>query len=215
MGVISKVDAPTPWCAGMVVVPKKTGAVRICVHLKPLNESVLREVHPIPKLDEILGKLSGATIFSKLYANSGFWQISLSEDSRLLTAFITPFGRFCFNKLPFGISSAPELFQKRMGKLLEGLEGVVCLIVDVLVVGTNQEQHDERLLRVLERIESVGVTLNPEKCEFSKSSVRFLGHCIDKDGVRADPEKTAAICSMHPPRSVSELRICFQIFIRN
>ena len=93
-----------------------------------------------------------------------------------------------------------------MGKLLEGLEGVVCLIDDVLVVGTNQEQHDERLMRVLERIESVGVTLNPEKCEFSKSSVRFLGHCIDKDGVRADPEKTAAICSMQPPRSVSELR---------
>ena len=87
MGVISKVDAPTPWCAGMVVVPKKTGAVRICVDLKPLNESVLREVHPIPKVDEILGKLSGATIFSKLDANSGFWQIPLSEDSRLLTTF--------------------------------------------------------------------------------------------------------------------------------
>ena len=206
MGVISKVDIPTPWCAGMVVVPKKTGAVRICVDLKPLNESVLREVHPIPKVDEILGKLSGATIFSKLDANSGFWQIPLSEDSRLLTTFITPVGRFCFNKLPFGISSAPELFQKRMGKLLEGLEGVVCLIDDVLVVGADQKQHDERLTRVLERIESAGVTLNPEKCEFSKSSVRFLGHCIDKDGVRADPEKTAAICSMQPPRSVSELR---------
>ena len=104
---------------------------------------MLREVHPIPKVDEILGKLSGATIFSKLDANSGFWQIPLSEDSRLLTTFITPFSRFCFNKLPFGISSAPELFQKRMGKLLEGLEGVVCLIGDVLAVGTNQEQHDE------------------------------------------------------------------------
>ena len=90
MGVISKVDAPTPWCAGMVVVPKKTGAVRICVDLKPLNESVLREVHPIPKVDEILGKLSGATIFSKLDANSGFWQIPLSEDSNHIYCTLWP-----------------------------------------------------------------------------------------------------------------------------
>ena len=75
MGVISKVDTPTPWCAGMVVVPKKLGEVRICVDLKPLNESVLREVHPIPSVDETLGKLAGATVFTKLDANSGFWQI--------------------------------------------------------------------------------------------------------------------------------------------
>ena len=74
MGVISKVDKPTPWCAGMVVVSKKLGDVRICVDLKLLNESVLREVHPIPTVDETLGKLAGATIFSKLDANSGFWQ---------------------------------------------------------------------------------------------------------------------------------------------
>ena len=106
IGVIAKVDQPTPWCAGMVVVPKKSGAVRICVDLKPLNESVLREVHPIPKVDDVLGKLAGATVFSKLDANSGFWQIPLAAKSRLLTTFITPFGRYCFNKLPFGISSA-------------------------------------------------------------------------------------------------------------
>ena len=83
--------------------------VRICVDLKPLNESVLREVHPIPTVDDILGELSAATVFSKLDANSGFWQIPLAAESRLLTTFITPFGRYCFNKLPFGVSSAPEL----------------------------------------------------------------------------------------------------------
>ena len=127
------------------MVPKKSGQVRICVDLKPLNESVLREVHPIPTVDETLGKLAGATIFNKLDANSGFWQIPLSDDCCLLTTFLTPFGRYCFNKLPFGISSAPELFQKRMCKLLEGLRD------DVLIVGKDQEQHDTRLIRVLEQ----------------------------------------------------------------
>jgi len=143
LGVISKVDEPTPWCAGMVVVPKKGGAIRICVDLKPLNENVLREVHPLPKVDETLAQLAGAKVFSKLDANSGFWQIPLAKKSHLLTRFITPFGRYCFNKMPFGISSVPEHFQKRMSKILAGLKGVLCLMDDVLVFGKDMKEHDE------------------------------------------------------------------------
>ena len=111
MGVISRVDKPTPWCAGIVVVPKKSENIRIWVDLKLLNESVLREVHPLPRVDETLAQLSGAKVFTKLDANSGFWQIPLSKQSHLLTTFVTQMSRFCFSKLPFGISSAPEHFQ--------------------------------------------------------------------------------------------------------
>ena len=205
-GVISKVTQPTQWCAGMVVVPKRSGDVRICVELKPLNESVLREVHPIPKVDETLAQLSGASVFSKLDANSGFWQIPLAKESRPLTTFITPFGRFCFNKLLFGISSAPELFQRRMGRLLEGLPGVLCLMDDIIVFGSNQSEHDAHLTAALKRLEAAGVTLNPQKCEFGKQTLRFLGHVVSSEGIRADPEKTSAIQAMPPPNSVSDLR---------
>ena len=143
LGVISKVSDPTEWCAGMVVVPKKSGDVRICVDLKALNESVMRETHPIPKVDDTLAQLSGAALFTKLDANSGFWQIPLSEESGLLTSFIKPFGRYAFNKLPFGISSAPEIFQQCINRILEGLEGVVCQIDDILVFGKNEGEHFE------------------------------------------------------------------------
>ena len=146
LGVISKVKDPTPWCAGMVVVPKKTGAVRICVDFKPLDESVLREVHPIPRVDEALAQLAGATIFTELDANIGFWQIPLSPESRPLTTFIMPFGRYHFNKRTFGISSTPELFQRRMSAILEALEGVICLIDDMLVIGKDEAEHDTRLM---------------------------------------------------------------------
>ena len=112
LGVISRVNEPTPWCTAMVVVPKASGAVRICVDMKPLNEHVQREVYPMPKVDTTLAQLTGAVLFTKLDANSGFWQIPLAKESRLLTTFITPYGRFCFNKLPFGITSAPEVFQR-------------------------------------------------------------------------------------------------------
>ena len=206
LGVISRVEEPTPWCAGIVVIPKKSGSIRICVDLKPLNESVLRETHPIPKVDETLAQLAGATVFSKLDANSGFWQIPLHKDSRLLTTFITPSGRYCFNKLPFGISSAPELFQKRMQKILEGLEGVVCQMDDILVFGSNQAEHDARLVAVMERLESAGVTLNPDKCEFRKRTVKFLGHIVDQVGIRPDPQKTSAIVEMETPHNITDLR---------
>ena len=92
LGVIIRVSEPTSWCAAMVMVPKSSGAVRICVDMKPLNEHVLREVHPMPKVDTTLAQLTGATMFSKLNANSGFWQIPLAKESRLLTTFITPYG---------------------------------------------------------------------------------------------------------------------------
>ena len=161
LGVISKVEDST-WCAGMVAVPKKSGGIRICVDLKPLNESVKRQPHPLPTVESILSQLSGAKIFSKLDANSGFWQIPLSPESRPLTTFLTPFGRYHFNKLPFGLSSAPELFQKRMGKLLEGLDGVVCLIDDVFIFAADKEEHDLRLRAVLNRMAEAGTTLYPQ-----------------------------------------------------
>lgn len=206
LGVIRKVSEPTPWCAGMVVVPKRSGDIRICVDLKPLNESVLREVYPIPTVDDTLAQLTGAKIFSKLDANSGFWQIPLAKKSQLLTTFITPFGRFCYNKLPFGISSTPEVYQKRMNQILEGLPGVLCLIDDILIFGQDQNEHDVRLQAALRQLQEAGVTLNPEKCAFSQHSLKFLGHMIDEQGIRADPDKTAAIQDMSTPKSITDLR---------
>ena len=206
MGVISRVDKPTAWCAGMVAVPKKSGAVRICIDLKPLNKSVQREVHPLPTVDDTLAQLSGATVFSKLDANSGFWQIPLAEKSRPLTTFITPFGRFQFNKLPFGISSAPEHFQKRTSTIFNALPGVVCQIDDVLVYGQNKEEHDRRLIDVLGRIETAGVLLNHEKCFFGQPRIKFLGHVVDKEGVSPDPERTTALTRMPAPSNITELR---------
>ena len=179
------------WCAGMVVVPKKSGEVRICVDLKPLNSNVLREVHPLPAVDETLAQLAGAVVFSKLDANSGFWQVPLAATSRHLTTFITPFGRYCFNKLPFGITSAPEYFQKKMSAVVDGLQGVLCLIDDILIFGKNKEQHDQSLFAALKKLQEAGVTLNAEKCEFWCDQVTFLGHVISKKWSLSRPCKNS------------------------
>ena len=206
MGVITRVDEPTEWCAGMVVVPKPNGKVRICVDLTKLNENVVRERLILPTVEQTLAQIGGAKHFSKLDANSGYWQIELHPDSRKLTTFITPCGRFCFNRLPFGITSAPEHFQRRMSQLLEDIEGVVCLVDDILVTGKTQEEHDSRLNEVLDRCQKAGLTMGLDKCQINQKSVKFLGQIVDGEGVRPDPEKVNAIKRMTHPTNVSELR---------
>ena len=153
------------------------------IHDLYLNESVCRERHLLPAVEQTLTQLAGAQVFTKLDANSGFWQIPLANESVLLTTFITPFGRFCFNHLPFGITSAPEHFQRHMTELFTDIDGIVCLMDDILVHGRSSEEHNKQPTTVLQRLEKAGLTLNERKCEFSKNRVKFLGQIVDHTGV--------------------------------
>ncbi|KFD64495.1 hypothetical protein M514_23342 [Trichuris suis] len=204
--VIRPVEEPTEWCSGIVVVPKADGkSVRICVDLTALNKSLRRSLFTLPTVEEQLALLTDAKVFSKLDANSGFWQIPLSRDSSLLTTFMTPFGRFCFQRLPFGISSAPEYFQSRMNDIHVGLPGVLCHMDDILVFGRSYEEHDKRLSRVLNRPLRNGLTLNA-KCQFRRQSLIFLGHQISGSGILPDPAKVEALVKMPVPNDVAAVR---------
>ena len=205
-GVISPVTEATEWCSGLVTIPKSSGAVRLCVDLTGLNAAVRREIHPMATVEESLSRLGESSVFSKLDANSGFWQIDLEQESRKLTTFLSPFGRFCFNRLPFGVSSAPEIFQRAMSRLLEGVPGIICHMDDILVHGKDLHTHDERLRQVLGILQNSGLTLNARKCEFRRSSLTFLGHIITQEGVRPDSAKVTAIQDFPIPTSKTDLR---------
>ncbi|RXN12418.1 Retrovirus-related Pol poly from transposon opus [Labeo rohita] len=206
MGVISKVTEPTAWCSRMVVVPKPTkNKLRICVDLTPLNAAVKRERHILPAVDQTLAMMSDAKVFTKLDARSGFWQIPLTPESRPLTTFITPFGRYFFNRLPFGIASVPEHFQRRMSQMFENFEGVLCHADDVLVYGRNRQEHDQRLHRVLQKMQEEGLTLN-EKCEFRQEHITFVGHRVSSKGIEPDPNNVKAILQMPEPTQVEDVR---------
>ncbi|XP_064470230.1 uncharacterized protein K02A2.6-like [Ornithodoros turicata] len=184
-GVITRVDEPTDWCSPIVVVPKKNGDVRICVDYTNLNKCVQREYHPIPSVEPLLATLGQAQYFSRLDAYSGFYQ---------------------FNRLPFGISCAPEHFQRMIHQLTGGLDGIVCHIDDILVWGKTREEHDNRLHEVLKRLKEKGLTLNRKKCVFAQETITFLGHVINRDGVTPDQSKIAAIVDMPAPTNVTELK---------
>ena len=205
-GIIEKVEKPTDWCAPMVPVLKKNGNVRICVDLKKLNEAVKREHFMLPNLDDISPRLAESTLFSKLDASSGFYQIPLHPDSCELTTFITPMGRYCFRRVPFGITSAPEIFQRKMTDLLRGIEGVEVIIDDILIHGKTRKEHDRRLDTVLRRIQDSGRKLNREKCEFRKIEIEYFGHNISSEGIQPSSSRVDAIRQIETPTNLTELR---------
>ena len=173
--------------------------------LRSSTKAVKREFHPMSSVDDSLAKLSNARYFTRLDANSGFWQIPLDSESQILTTFITPYGRFRFHRLCFGISSAPEIFQRTMNKILEGVPGVICHMDDVLIHGTTREEHDQPVDEVMERIKRSGMTLN-NKCEFSKTTSKFLCFIIDEGGIHAYHSKVAALSKFPAPQNVTELQ---------
>ena len=206
-GIISSVTQPTDWCAPMVVVPKpSSGDVRITTDFTELNRAVRREKFEMPSVDFALGRLGGAKFFSKLDANSGFFQIVLDKQSQILTTFITPFGRYCYHRLPMGISSAPEVFSRAVQQILQGLDGVSNLVDDICVYAATKQEHDRRLKAVLSKLHDAGVTLNPDKCVFGASSLKYLGFLITKNGVSPDPDKVSAITKFPVPKDVSDIR---------
>ena len=205
-GIIEEVTEPTDWCAPMVPVVKPNGKIRTCVDLRKLNEAVKRERYILPTLEDVAPKLAGAKVFCKLDASSGYWQIPLHPDSTKLTTFITPMGRFCFRRLPFGITSAPEIFQHRMTSLLKDQEGTAAIQDDIIVYGRSVEEHDKRLQEVFEIIAKSGLKLNEKKCEIRKSKICYFGSVISEQGVSPDPDKVRAIQELPPPQNVSQLR---------
>ena len=196
--IIVPIDEPTDWVSQMSVAEKKSG-IRICIDPRPLNEVLKREHYKLPVLDDVLPELTSACKFSVCDLKSGYLHCELDHKSSLLTTFATPFGRFRWLRLPFGLKVSSEIFQKRLHQALEGLEGVRCIADDVIVWGRSNEEHDARVSLFLQRCSEIGISLNKEKCRFGLREIPFMGHVVSNKGLKPDPSKVEAILKMEPP----------------
>lgn len=172
---------------------------------KDLNTAIRKEHYPLVTEEEVVSRMPNAKCFSVLDANQGFYQTKLDEESSKLCTFNTPIGRHRFKRLPFGISSASDVFQRAVAQMIEGLDGVVNIIDDLLVWGDSKEQHDERLLNLLKRADENCLLFNKAKCKFRVMEVKYIGHILNSDGLRPDNEKIHAITQMQTPNKKQAL----------
>lgn len=206
LGVIEKVIKPTKWVNSIVLVEKPNGKLRLCLDPRNLNVAVKRPHYPYPTFDDLRSKIAGATIFSKFDANSGYWMIPLDSESSDLCTFNTPFGRYKFLRLPYGINSSGEIFHRTMSELFEGLPGVIVYIDDILVYGSNEKEHNQRLESVFKRAQEINLKFNKSKCQFGVKEVKYLGHIFNEKGVSPDMSKIEAITKISSPKNVKELQ---------
>ena len=205
-GVIKKV-VHSDWAAPIVPVPKKNGKFRICGDYKvTINRELDVDQYPLPKPDDFFAMLAGGNKFSKLDLSQAYQQLPLDEESMRYVTVNTHCGLYRYTRLPFGVASAPALFQKLMDTVLQGIPHVICYLDDILVTGTSDKDHLSNLAVVFDRLRQHGVTLKQDKCAFLQESVEYLGHKIDAEGLHALPEKVEAVVSAPEPRNIQELR---------
>ena len=197
---------PTSWVNSMVVVTKPNGSIRICIDPRGLNKAVKRQHYPLLTVDEVISRMPNAKVFSKIDCTSGFWQLELDNESSKLCTFNTPFGRYRYLRLPFGIKCASELYQSKMCEMIEDIEGAEVIMDDILIWGRTLEEHDRRLKQVLDKAQKYNLKLSKNKFEFRKTEVTYVGHVLSDTEVKIDYEKLRAVEQMTAPENKKELQ---------
>ena len=195
------------WAAPIVPVLKPDGTIRICGDYKmTINRAAKPDVYPLPRVEDLFATLAGGKAFTKLDLAQAYQQIPLEESSKQYVTINTHKGLFRYNRLPFGVSAAPSIFQRIMENLLQGIPHVSIYLDDILITGTTETEHLNTLDEVLSRLVTAGFKLKQKKCGFLLSSVEYLGHKISAKGLQPTEEKVRAIKEAPPPSNVSQLR---------
>ena len=207
VGAIHKSNSP--WASAIVLVRKKDGSLRFCIDLHKLNARTIKDAYSLPCIDETLDCLGGATIFTSLDLRSGYWQVEMEEESKPLTAFtVGPLGFYECERMPFGLTNAPVTFQCLMENCLGELHLSWCIIYldDIIVFSDIPSEHLRRLRDVFAKLDKAGLKLKPNKSEFFKTRITYLGHIVSSKGKETDPKKVEAVKNWTIPKTVTDVR---------
>ena len=205
-GVIAKVDHYTEWVNSIVPVQKPNGDIRLCLDPRDLNKAIERNSYYMRTLDDILPKLASATTISMSDATSGYWHIPLTLQASLLTTFNTPWGKFRWLRLPFGLKVASDVFQEALDRVLELVPGVIGIADDIITYGSSEIEHDKNFITLCETARVNGLSLNAKKLQFKSKDCKFFGHRLTPEGLKADSDKIEAITKMEAPTNETELK---------
>jgi len=198
----------SPWGAPVLLVKKKDGSFRLCVDYRQLNKFTIKNKYPLPRIDDLMDQLRGASVFSKIDLRSGYHQIRVKAEDIQKTAFRTRYGHYEYQVMPFGVTNAPAIFMDYMNRIFHPFldQFVVVFIDDILIYSKTLEEHEEHLRIVLQILKEKKLYAKLSKCEFWLEEVKFLGHVISNNGVSVDPTKVEAVLQWEPPKTVTEIR---------
>lgn len=205
MNIIEPVQEPSPAVSPLVIV-NKGDKMRICMDPSELNKNIKRRHYPLKTVEEIAANVNGAKYFTKLDCEKGFWQIKVSKRTSEYLVISTPWGRYRYLRMPFGISSAPEVFSQVMTSTLENIDNCEVAMDDIFLYAESKEKLRKITKLAEKRLFGAGFTLNKNKCEYEKKRVKFLGHIFSASGYEADPDKIEAINKLKVPTNVKELQ---------
>ena len=204
-GILEPVEN-SDWATPLVIVPKNNGRIRVCGDFKvTINQCVETKVYPLPTTEDIFACLAGGRVFTKLDLAQAYLQLPVDDDSKPLLVINTPKGLFRYNRLPYGVSVAPAIFQSVMDRVLQGLS-VACYLDDILIAAPTESEHNLILEQVLQRLQDSGIHLSAEKCKFGQEQVEYLGHLIDATGIHPTRNKVRAINEAPIPTNITQLR---------
>jgi hypothetical protein len=196
------------WVENLVPVRKKSGEIRLCMDFRNLNKSSLKDNYSLPKMDHVLEKVVGANIMSMIDGFSGYNQISMNEQDKEKTTFTTPWGKFMYDKMPFGLMNAGSTFQRTMDIDFIGERDkfIVIYLDDLMVFSKSDEENLVHLKQTFKKCRRFGLPLNPKKSHFVMQEGKILGHIVSRDGINIDPKRVEAIDTINIPRNVKEIQ---------
>ena len=180
-GIIRKIEHHTDWCSSITTSVKKHGSLRVCLDPERLTDSLKRCPHKIQTLEELNPEFAEARLFSKMDAKAGYCSIHLDETSQAITTFRTPFGRYCYKRLPFGLCVSQDLFQQAIDRILARAPGCVGIADDVVVYRRDDAEHDKNLMRLMQVAKEEGLVFNSKKCAIKTSEIVSLGSVYGKE----------------------------------
>ena len=205
--VIESVEGPTDWISNLVLTPKSNPEeIRMNIDMTTVNKAIRRTRHVIPTVEELKYQLNGMKHFSKIDLKHGYMQFELNEKSRHLTTFYTHKGLRRAKRLMFGINAASEIFNEEIKQTLIDINQAMNIYDDIIIYGKNQEEHNQVLFQVLQRLEDCGLTANLHKCVFNRPEIEFFGLIFSERGTRPSPEKVKVLRDIETPQTAAKIR---------